>query len=68
MTNVTINIATVSSVLGLGDAAKPLAAHTGYGVDERVAARRVEGAGHPGVSPIIAERCAWRETDESRMR
>lgn len=68
VTNVTINIAAVSSVLGLGDAANPLAAHTGYGVDERVAALLAGGAGHPGVAPIVAERCAWRETDESLMR
>lgn len=68
VTNVTINIASVASILGLGDAANPLAAHTGYGVDERVAALLAEGAGHPGVSPIVAERCAFRATDESLMR
>ena len=27
-----------------------------------------KGAGHPGVAPIVAERCTWRETDESLMR
>jgi hypothetical protein len=58
----------VASILGIGDAANPLAAHTGYGVDERVAALLADGAGHPGVAPIVAERCSFRETDESLMR
>jgi hypothetical protein len=68
VTNVTINVAGVNSFLGLGEVANPLAAHTGYGADERVGALIAQGAGHPGVAPLVAERCTWRETDESLMR
>lgn len=68
ITNVTINVATVNSFLGLGDVANPLGAHTGYGPDERVGALIARGAGNPNVAPIVAERCTWRETDESLMR
>jgi hypothetical protein len=67
VTNVTINVVPVSSLLGLGDVANPLNAHLGYDADERVGALMARGAGHPGVSPIVAERCTWRETDESLM-
>jgi hypothetical protein len=68
VTNVTINVAAVSSFFGLGEAANPLSAHTGYDADERVGALLAQGAGHPGVAPIVAQRCTWRETDESLMR
>jgi hypothetical protein len=68
VTNVTINVASVTSLLGLGDAANPLAAHTGYDADERIAGLIANGAGHASVAPIVAERCSWRETDESLMR
>jgi hypothetical protein len=67
VTNVTINVVTVSSLLGLGDVANPLNAHLGYDADERVGGLMAEGAGHPGVAPVVAERCTWRETDESLM-
>lgn len=68
VTNVTINVANVSSLFGLGELANPLSAHVGYDVDERVGGLIAQGAGHPGVAPIVAERCTWRETDESLMR
>lgn len=68
VTNVTINVAAVNSLLGLGDVANPLSAHSGYAADERVGALLARGAGNPNVSPIVAERCTWRETDESLMR
>jgi hypothetical protein len=68
VTNVTINVASVNSLLGLGDVANPLSAHSGYGPDERVGALIARGAGTPNVAPIVAERCTWRETDESLMR
>jgi hypothetical protein len=68
VTNVTINVARVSSVLGMGEVANPLSAHTGYDADERVGALLARGVGHPGVAPIVAQRCSWRETDESLMR
>ena len=68
VTNVTINVAAVNALLGLGEVANPLSAHTGYDADERVGALLARGAGHPGVAPIVAQRCTWRETDESLMR
>lgn len=68
VTNVTINVVAVNSLLGLGDVANPLAAHLGYAGDERVGALIARGAGNPNVAPIVAERCTWRETDESLMQ
>jgi hypothetical protein len=68
VTNVTINVAAVNSFLGLGDVANPLSAHSGYGPDERVGALLARGAGNPNVAPLVAERCTWRETDDSLMR
>ena len=68
ITNVTINVASVNSLLGLGDVANPLSAHTGYGPDERVGAIIARGAGTSDVAPVVAERCTWRETDETLMK
>ena len=67
VTNVMINVASVNSLLGLSDVADPLSAHQGYGPDERVGALIARGAGNPNVAPIVAERCTWRETQESLM-
>ena len=67
LTNIDINVAKVSSVLGVGDAANPLSAHTGYASDERVGGILARGIGHPGVAPIVNERCAWRATDDALM-
>ena len=68
ITNVMINVAAVNSLLGLGEVANPLSAHTAYGADDRVGAIIARGAGNPNVAPIVTERCTWRETDESLMR
>ena len=68
VTNVMINVASVNSLLGLGDVANPLAAHSGYGPDDRVGALIARGAGNPHVAPVVAERCTWRETQEGLMR
>jgi hypothetical protein len=68
VTNVTINVVEVNSLLGLGDVANPLSAHLGYAADERVGGLLAKGAGHPGVAPSVAERCTWRKTDESLMQ
>ncbi len=68
VTNITINIASVRSLLGLGTFADPLAAHTGYDEDERVGGLMAKGAGHADVAPIVRERCAWIATDENLMR
>jgi hypothetical protein len=68
VTNIDINIAQVRSLPVIGTAANPLEAHLGYAADERVGGILAKGIGHPGVAPIVAERCAWRETDEALMR
>jgi hypothetical protein len=68
VTNVTINIANVNSLFGLGTVASPLTAHTGYGEDERVGGLIAKGAGHEDITPIVPERCSWVATDESLMR
>jgi hypothetical protein len=68
VTNVTINVVSVNSRLGLGDVANPLSAHSGYGPDGRVEALIARGAGNPDVAPLVAERGTWRETDEGLMR
>jgi hypothetical protein len=68
VTNVMINVAAVNSLLGLGDVANPLAAHSGYGPDDRVGGLIAQGAGNPHVAPIVAERCTWWETKEGLMR
>jgi hypothetical protein len=68
VTNVMINVAAVNSLLGLGDVANPLSAHSGYGPDDRVGAIIARGAGNPHVAPVVAERCTWRETQEGLMR
>ncbi len=67
VTNVTINVVGVNSVLGLGDVANPLAAHLGYAGDERVGGLLANGAGHAGIAPVVAERCTWSATDETLM-
>jgi hypothetical protein len=67
VTTDTINVVSVNSLLGLGDVANPLSAHTGYAADERVGGLLAQGAGHPDVAPLVAERCTFRATDESLM-
>jgi hypothetical protein len=62
--NVTINIAQVSSVLGLGEFANPLAAHSDYDDDERVIALITRGIGQPETAAVVEERCTWLEVAE----
>lgn len=62
ITNITINVTKPVSLFGLTDFANPLEAHTGYDHDERVMALIAHGIGHPGVSPLVSERCSWIET------
>jgi hypothetical protein len=62
--NVTINIARVSSVLGLGEFANPLAAHVDYDDDERVIALITRGIGQPETAAVVEERCTWLEVAE----
>jgi hypothetical protein len=67
VTNVTINVVGMSSLLGLGEVANPLSAHLGYAADERVGGLIAKGAGHAAIAPVVAERCTFRATDESLM-
>jgi hypothetical protein len=62
--NVTINIARVSSVLGFGEFANPLAAHVDYEDDERVIGLITRGIGQPETDPVVEERCTWLEVGE----
>jgi len=61
MTNVSINIAEVISILGLGKFANPGEAHGGYGGDDRVIKLIAQGVGHEGTADLIKERCTWLE-------
>ena len=62
--NVTINIAPVRSVLGLGEFANPLAAHVDYDDDPRVIGLITRGIGQPETDPVVEERCTWLEVGE----
>jgi hypothetical protein len=62
--NVTINIAPVRSVLGLGEFANPLAAHSDYDDDERVIGLITRGIGQPETAAVVEERCSWLEVAE----
>lgn len=66
-TNVTLNVAPVSSLFGTTALANPLSAHTGSEDDGRVIAMVARGMGQPGSDPIVMERCVWNKTDE-RLR
>ncbi len=67
ITNVSINIANVISLFGIGEFADPLEAHRGYDRDERVRNLIAHGVGNPQVAPVVEERCSWIERDESLM-
>ena len=62
--NVTINVAPVSSLFGLGEFANPLAAHLDYDDDERVIGLITRGLGQPETAPVVEERCSWLEVGE----
>jgi hypothetical protein len=62
--NVTINIARISSLLGFGEFANPLAAHSDYDDDERVIGLITRGIGQPETAPVVEERCTWLEVAE----
>ncbi|TDI94976.1 MAG: hypothetical protein E2O77_00015 [Caldithrix sp.] len=57
ITNVSINIAKVVSLLGMGTFANPGTAHTGYSGDDRVVKLIVHGFGHDGAADLIKKRC-----------
>jgi hypothetical protein len=61
LTNVTLNVAPVTNVPGLGGFANPMAAHVNYDNDERVIALITYGIGGDATAPVIRERCEWIE-------
>jgi len=61
ITNVTINVAHVMDMFGMGKFANPLTAHTGYDSDDRVVALIAKGIGVEHTADIINERCQWTE-------
>lgn len=67
VTNVTLNVAPVTSLFGAAELANPLTAHTAYETDERVIAMVARGIGQPWSDPMVKERCLWNKTDE-RLR
>ena len=62
--NVTINVAPVTDLVGLGEFANPLAAHVEYENDERVIDLITRGLGQPETTPLVKERCTWLEVGE----
>ena len=62
MANVLVNVAPINSILGLGEFANPLRAHSEYDDDERVVALISHGIGQDTTAPIVRERCNWLET------
>lgn len=61
LTNVILNVAPVTDVLGLGEFANPMKAHSGYDNDERVIRLLSRGIGTENVDPLVEERCEWLE-------
>ena len=61
ISNISINIAYVTDILGITDVANPLEAHVGYDHDERVIALMAHGLGKDAMAPIISKRCEWIE-------
>lgn len=61
ISNISINIAYVTDLLGFSEVANPLEAHLGYEHDERVIALMAHGLGKDAMAPIISKRCEWIE-------
>ncbi len=59
ITNITINVAHVVDLFGMGKFANPLTAHTGYDTDDRVVALIAKGIGNKNTADIVQERCKW---------
>ena len=59
--NVTINVAPVTDLIGLGEFANPLAAHVEYENDERVIDLITRGIGQPETTPVVKDAApGWR--------
>jgi hypothetical protein len=64
ITNVNINVAKIMDAFGLADLANPMEAHVGYDQDDRVIAMIAKGIGHPGLSPVVKQRCEFTKAIE----
>jgi hypothetical protein len=61
VTNITINVAHVIDLFGMGKFSNPMTAHTGYDSDDRVVALIAKGIGTKHTADIIIDRCKWTE-------
>ena len=61
LTNVIINVAPITNVLGLGEFANPMSAHVNYDDDERVIALITHGIGGDETVQVVRDRCEWIE-------
>ena len=62
LVNVIINVADLVSLLGAGQFANPLTAHSAYDDDDRVIGLITRGIGNDHVDPRVVERCEWMRT------
>ena len=60
-TNISINVAKIMDLFGLGTFANPLEAHLGYDKDDRVIAMIANGLGTNHTAPLIKQKCEWTE-------
>ena len=58
-----LNIAHVRSLFGLGEIADPAEAHSGYSDDGRVIAMVAHGAGHTEEAEVVEQRRDFWRTD-----
>ncbi len=61
ITNVILNVAKVIDVLGIGEVANPMEAHSGYHADERVIGLITQGLGQGKADPVALKQCTWME-------
>jgi hypothetical protein len=59
--NVVINVAEIIDLIGLGEVANPVTAHTDYDSDDRVVALVAKGIGNPHTARIVSEKCDWTQ-------
>jgi hypothetical protein len=62
VTSITINVASVTEFLALGEVANPLSARSGFGRDDTVGVLPARGAGKPNVVPSAAAGARPTET------
>lgn len=60
--NVNINVAEIIDLIGLGEFANPVKAHTDYDSDDRVVALVAKGIGNGHTARVVDQRCKWVRT------